>query len=54
MRYRSSGGDKVEDGVISSISPHFIFVLYDGTTTPAATDRNNLEWRETPPPEPPS
>lgn len=44
VRYRSNGGDKVEDGVITSISAMFVFVLYAGTSAPAATERSNLEW----------
>jgi hypothetical protein len=41
--YRSSGGDKIEEGVISSVNERYVFVRY-GSSTSAATFRENLYW----------
>jgi hypothetical protein len=43
--YRSKGGDKVEDGVITSVGDRWVFVRYRGSlSTSAATDSEDLEW----------
>ncbi len=42
--YRSSRGDKVEDGYISSWNREFIFVRYGASPQAAATHPNYLEW----------
>lgn len=42
--YRSMGGDKIEDGVISSWNDKFVFVVYSGSRQSAATRPEDLEW----------
>lgn len=38
-------GDRVsEDGTITSVSAHFVFVHYKGDNTSKATAPNDLEW----------
>jgi len=45
--YRDQSGFKVEEGVISSFSPAYVFVRYLGSTS-AATRREDLEWADQP------
>ncbi len=42
--YHSPGGDKVEEGVITSFNDRFVFVRYGSNTTSAATRREDLTW----------
>ncbi len=42
--YRSPGGDKIEEGYISSWNYAFIFVWYGPSPQAAATDPKYLEW----------
>lgn len=45
--YRERGdfpGRKIEEGVITSINDHYVFVRYGSGTTSAATQRADLEW----------
>ncbi len=42
--YRSPGGDKIEEGCVSSWNYVFIFVRYGIGPQAAATDPKDLEW----------
>lgn len=39
-------GGSTEQGVITSISPHYVFVRYGADVTSKATMRSDLEWSE--------
>lgn len=42
--YYSSGGDKTEEGVVSSWNDTFIFVRYGDERQAKATNPKDLEW----------
>lgn len=39
-------GGKIEQGIITSIGTHYVFVRYGADVTSKATMRSDLEWSE--------
>lgn len=44
--YRTAPNFEPEEGVISSISEHYVFVRYGRSITGTATKREDLEWMD--------
>lgn len=42
--YRDARRQMLEEGVITSFNPYFVFVRYGSQTYSAATAREDLEW----------
>ena len=45
VRYRPPHGGDPEDGIITSLSNHYVFVRYGSDVFSKATRRDDLEWQ---------